>query len=481
MKNIWRCAYIIGIIFSVVTCAGYAHKRITEWLTIETWNSQHEKVENWAKPDLEYLEYFGLEAFETTLPVVYIDTDNQRISKEYPIRASLAVLDEEADGEAHSILEVPDYNAAITIKYRGASSYSGFDKKQFRIKFYENENSSKSKEYSFLGMGSNSEWVLNGPFLDKTLMRNRLAYKVAGEIFEWAPDTRYVEVFLDGEYQGVYLAVEPVTNGVSRLRLSKFGLLSGDTSYIVKRDRIGTEEMPLEVYGKIAAKTNNDLFVEYPGKSSLTETQREWVTNDISKFEEVLYGENFADPVYGYAKYIDIDSFVDYYVFNEVFMNNDAGDLSTYVYKELNGKLQMAVWDYNNCYDNYQWFTQDFKEFFVSKRAWFSRLLQDRAFVDRIIERYEELRKDILSKEYFATLLGNFQKELGTAIERNFAVWGYTFEANLLIGNVEYLGINQSRDLKSYEAAVEQLKKAIDLRFEFLDNNIQELYSFCVN
>ena len=99
----------------------------------------------------------------------------------------------------------------------------------------------------------------------------------------------------------------------------------------------------------LVSKTYNDLFIEYPGKASLTETQREWITKDISKFEEVLYGDNFADPVYGYAKYIDVDSFVDYYVFNEVFMNNDAGDLSTYVYKELNGKLQMAVWDFNNC------------------------------------------------------------------------------------------------------------------------------------
>ena len=48
---------------------------------------------------------------------------------------------------------------------------------------------------------------------------------------------RFVELFVDGEYQGVYLAVEPVTNGESRLRLSKFGLLSGETAYIVSRDR----------------------------------------------------------------------------------------------------------------------------------------------------------------------------------------------------------------------------------------------------
>ncbi|MDY4116893.1 MAG: CotH kinase family protein, partial [Blautia sp.] len=94
---------------------------------------------------------------------------------------------------------------------------------------------------SLAGMGANSEWVLNGPYLDKTLIRNKLVYDLARELNGWAPDTRFVELFVDGEYQGVYLAVEPVTNGESRLRLSEFSLLSGETAYIVSRDRSDTE------------------------------------------------------------------------------------------------------------------------------------------------------------------------------------------------------------------------------------------------
>ena len=116
---------------------------------------------------------------------------------------------------------------------------SEFDKKQYRIKFYKNKKDS-AKKVSLAGMGANSEWVLNGPYLDKTLIRNKLVYDLARELNGWAPDTRFVELFVDGEYQGVYLAVEPVTNGESRLRLSEFGLLSGETAYIVNRDRIDT-------------------------------------------------------------------------------------------------------------------------------------------------------------------------------------------------------------------------------------------------
>lgn len=423
--------------------------------------------------DMEQMEYYGLDLFDTTLPVIYIDTKDQRITKENKVWASMQVMDANADGTPRSVQEIPDYEAPITIKYRGASSYSGFDKKQYRIKFYQEEGSSKAKNVTFLGMGANSEWVLNGPFLDKTLIRNRLAYGIARDIFEWAPDSRYVEVFLDGKYQGVYLAVEPVTNGESRLRLSEFGLLSGETSYVVKRDRIDTEEGALPVYGKTAGKTNNDLFIDYPSSQDLTEDQREWIIKDISGFEQVLYGEDFDNPETGYMNYIDVDNFVDYVVFNEVLMNNDAGNLSTYIYKELSGKLQIAVWDYNNCLDNYQGVKQDFKEFFTANRAWLSRMLQDQHFVEKVVERYQELRQGVLATSAVNEQIDLYQGELGAAIERNYAVWGYTFTSNLLVG--------EGRDITSYDAAITQLKEAYKTRTDYLDEHFVDLYDNCIN
>lgn len=432
-----------------------------------------EPVEEPAGLDLEQLEYYGLDVFETTLPVVFIDTGDRRITKENKIWAAIQVLEARADGTPQSILEVPDYEAAITINYRGASSYSGFDKKQYRIKFYKKEGSGNAKNVSFLGMGANSEWVLNGPFLDQTMIRNRLAYGIARSIFEWAPDNRYVEVFLDGQYQGVYLAVEPVTNGETRLRLSRFGLLSGETSYVVKRDRVDTETGALPVYGKTAGKTNNDLFIDYPSTSDLTENQREWIIEDISSFEKVLYGEDFDDPEKGFMNYIDVDNFVNYIVFNEVFMNNDAGSLSTYIYKELSGKMQIAVWDYNNCLDNYQGYTQDFTEFFTSNRAWLSRMLQDRSFVEKVVERYRELRQGVLATSYINSQIDLYQEELGPAIDRNFAVWGYTFSINLLVGS--------GRENKSYDGAITQLKQAYETRTDYLDEHFADLLDYCVN
>lgn len=469
MKKIIACAAAgLGILAFVLAAAGF-YKKIPQ----ETITEKASKPDEWAKPDPEYLEYYGIEVFDTTLPVLFIDTKGQRITKDVPIEASMAVLENEA-GTKRSILDTPDREYAMTIKHRGASSYSQFDKKQYRIKFYEEEGSRKDMGVSFLGMGKHSEWVLNGPFLDKTLMRNRLVYEVGRTLFEWAPDSRYVEVFLDGKYQGVYLAVEPVTNGESRLRLSKFGLLSGETPYLVKRDRIGTEPDPLLVYGKTEGKTNNDLFVSYPVSFRLTKAQREWITADISAFERALYGEDFADPKTGYSRYIDIDNFVDYFILNEAVMNYDAGNLSTYAYKELGGKLRLTIWDYNNCYDNYQEGSQNYDEIFMRNNAWFSRLLQDRGFVDRVAERYWQLRESVLTEENFYGLLEENEKLLGDAVGRNFAVWGYAFDVHLLSGDDE-------RDLESYDQAVAQLKEAIHKRFEALDQQIPKLYENCIN
>ena len=204
-----------------------------------------EEMKEWDAPDEEILEYYDLGKFSTTLPVIYMNTMGQQILKENAIWGNIALLD--GNGEEQSVFSVPNSIYRATIKYRGASSYSKFDKKQYRIKFYKNKKDS-AKKVSLAGMGANSEWILNGPYLDKTLIRNKLVYDLARELNGWAPDTRFVELFVDGEYQGVYLAVEPVTNGESRLRLSEFGLLSGETAYVVNRDRIDTGNEEITLY-----------------------------------------------------------------------------------------------------------------------------------------------------------------------------------------------------------------------------------------
>ncbi len=420
--------------------------------------------------DEDYLEFYDLGYFDTDLPVIYIDSQGSTINGDTAVMAKFSVLNSADDGSLHNITQKPDFTLDASVKYRGASSIN-FDKRQYRITFYKDPLMRKKLKFDLFGMGAADSWVLHGPFLDKTLARNYLVYNVGAQIMDWAPECRYVELFENGQYKGVYLALEPVSQGVGRLELSEYALLSGNTAYIVGRDREGTDIKPLQNYGKTAGYTSNDLYIEYPGAKNITDIEYDWITDDISIFEMALYGDDFKSANNGYASYIDVDSFVDYYIINEVVMNHDAGDLSTYAYKEIGGKLKMAIWDFNNCYDNYQWFVEEFDMFYVSKMAWFSRLLQDRAFVDKVVERYYELRKDQLSEDNMYAILDSAQEKLGDAIDRNYKVWGYTFRKNLLSGS--------GRDLTSYEKADAQLRYSIIKRFNYLDKHITDLYELC--
>ena len=425
-----------------------------------------EEVKEWAAPDEKSLEYYDLGEFSTTLPVVYMNTKGQQVLKENAIWGNIALLD--GNGEEQSVFSIPNSIYRATIKYRGASSYSKFDKKQYRIKFYKNEKDS-AKEVSLAGMGANSEWVLNGPYLDKTLIRNKLVYDLARELNGWAPDTRFVELFVDGEYQGVYLAVEPVTNGESRLRLAEFGLLSGETAYIVNRDRIDTGSEEIDTWGKTNGYTYNALYIRYPSKNKITEKQKAYIQKDISEFEQALYGKNFSDKRIGYQAYIDMDNWVDYFIINEFAMNYDAGNLSTYLYKELDGKLQLAVWDFNNGFDNYQWFRTETDVLHTVENSWFQRLWQDENFRDRVCERYRQLRETTLADEHIAEKIASYQEELGEAVDRNFKVWGYSFKENLLAGTSKE---GTSRNIRSYEEAMKQLTDTIRERLAYLDKEL---------
>ncbi|MEG1640455.1 MAG: CotH kinase family protein, partial [Ruthenibacterium sp.] len=260
----------------------------------------------------------------------------------------------------------------------------------------------------------------------------------------------------------------------NRLNLQTVSSVTGETAYLVKRDRAESEVHELHNFGTYTALTPQKLSVAYPSAQRLTDENIRYIQNDISHFERILYSDNFKDEKNGYSAYIDVDSFVTYYVLNEFFMNNDAGNLSTYLYKDLGGKICISVWDFNNALDNYAWSVTQPEGFFINSNAWFDALLQDENFTRQVIEKYRLLRKTVLSDDY---LLGEIDKTvefLGDAIDRNFAVWGYTFIESLRILEKD----GTSNDARSYEQAVQQLKNTLVKRGKFMDENIEALYQF---
>ncbi|MGN0711596.1 MAG: CotH kinase family protein [Anaerovoracaceae bacterium] len=438
------------------------------------------------------------DSFETNLPIVKIETgggaipgaptytfdSNGRVDINSYADSPNAVLQcgiEIIDGQQglNRYTDTADISSQANVKYRGNSS-RWFEKKSYSVHFIDKNNMKNPKDIA--GMGAHDEWVLNGPFLDKTLMRNYLCMNVAGEIMEYAPEVRYCELFVDGEYKGLYLIMETISRSESRLNLTKSEMHSRVSSYIIHFDRESDRKRPLNTYGYYSYKMGSAIVeLRYPGLVDYTAGRKKYVENDISRMEKILYSYDLTGGRRDYAKELDIEAFAEYFVINEFFGNLDAGWYSTFFYKDARGKLKPCVWDFNNSCDNYIENTSGVSGFTMQNAPWFEALVKDPRFVKAVINKYHTLRKDVLSEEYLISYIDDTEEWLGAAIDRNYEVWNYVWtpeNQEWFVREMQFL-IPVERNPRSYEEAVEQLKEYIRNRGAWLDKNIENLYQYC--
>ena len=416
------------------------------------------------------------DGFCTHLPLVSIDTGGQKIPganlEKDTIISSISIVDNKNGG--NHLTDKQDLTTKANIRYRGNSSLL-FDKKGYLLNFV-NDDGTENKQ-KVMGMAKHDEWVLHGPFIDKTLMRNYLWYHIAGEIMNDAPDSRFCELFVDGKYQGVYLMVESASRGdTSRMQIKKYDDGKSYTPYIVRLDRYDENDWGtinnFSRYAYIIGNTTTIGYnIVYPGQDKVTDELKRYIETDFSKFEKKLYSFDYDTHLYGYENFIDIDSFVNYYILNEFSQNYDAGRYSTYLYKDVRGKYGIYVWDFNSADNNYE-FETNVDDFRLQVTNWYSMLMRDEDFTQRIIDRYRYLRNHSLNEEYLLNYIDAIIDYLGPAVDRNFEVWGYTFDGL----KAKYTVLQNS--IPSYEAAIEQLKGHIKERGKFLDEYIDTIKQF---
>lgn len=409
--------------------------------------------------------------FNTHLPIISIDTNNQEIPGEErsgaTILTNLKILDDETKN--NYLTDTPKVESLAEIKYRGRSSMY-FDKKGYSIHLVDSEGNKNEQE--IMGMTKHNEWILHGPFLDKTLIRNYLFYNLSGEIMEYAPNCRFCEMFLDGEYQGLYLMVESITVAdEGRVNITKYDQGDIASSYIIRLDTGNTDSSRnIETFGQYVGilSGKEKINIEYPKSSDTTEEIKSYIEKDFSKFEKMLNSFDHCN----YEQYIDTDSFVDYFLINEFTKNYDAGSLSTYLYKDIRGKLKFCVWDFNNACDNFQERSMQNEELDIFENNWYYMLFKNEDFTDAVIKRYYELREKYFNEEYLNKQINDTIEYLGDAIDRNFEVWGYTFDEDWnLLEPAE-------RNLHSYDEAVMQLKNFLSERITYLNQNIEHIKQY---
>ena len=428
----------------------------------------------------------GEEKFCTHLPIIMINTNGEeipgrRVKDENGrnigfttssdgsdrIRAGITVIDNEK--KRNHTDDAPALESDVIIHVRGNSSRS-FDKVGYKIKLIKEDGTSRSAK--MMGMDSHSEWVLHGPYLDKSLIRNYMFYNISGEIMDWAPNVRFCEAFINGEYQGLYVMVESVDAGKdgARLQLDKKGKANTYSGYILELDRGARDpNKDIETFTNYSLRNDMHLEIVYPGKSVLTDELIRKIEKDFSDFEKAIYSYDFDEDKYGYKDLINVDSFVDYFLINEFTCNYDAGWLSTYVYKDLDGKINLCVWDFNSACDNYK-HPQQTDDFQMQDCVWYWMLIKDDDFTDRIVKRYRELRETYFSEEYLSDYIDATVAYLGDAIDRNFEVWGYTFD--------DYMIEPDERNPKTYADTISQIKEFIHVRGKKLDREIENIRQY---
>lgn len=382
----------------------------------------------------------------------------------------LSIFDSE-EGYNHPT-DVPVTDEKVLIRVRGNSSRK-FEKQPYLIKFIDETGAYRNE--AVMDMGEHHEWVLNGPYLDKSLVRNYLWYNISGELMRYAPNVRYCELIVDGDYRGVYLMAENIGKGNdSRLRLEKTEKGQTLLGYVVRVDRMPEEEIKsLKNIYTFAERFNiltTEIAIKFPGKHRLNNEMARTIEDDISAFEKAIYSYDYADPDYGYKKWIDIDDFVDYAIINEFAYNIDATRFSTYLYKEPGDKLRLAVWDFNNCCDNYVEVETGHRNFFTQSGYLFSMLMKNREFNEKVVKRYRSLRKDILSEENLFRYIDETTEFLGEAAIRNDERWAGYIESDVLMP--------RERNVHSREEAISQLKNFIHMRGKWLDENIESIYQY---
>jgi hypothetical protein len=298
---------------------------------------------------------------DSNLPIIIITTNGGTpIPDEPRIRASMKIIYGGAEVRNYMTDENNssklNYNGQIMIEVRGSSSQA-LEKKQYALTTILPDNTNNNVR--LLGMPEENDWILNGLAFDASLIRDYLSYNLSWKLGNYAPRQRYCEVIINGDYRGLYILQEKVKIDDNRVDISKIDIedntlpeLSG--GYLVKADKVAGDDIASWTMPTYLSWSQVDFINESPKLSELSSAQKTYITNT---FLTLASGASSASIASGFPSVIDVPSFVDFMIINELASNVDAYQFSTYFHKERQSKLRAGpLWDLNLTYGNDLWF-----------------------------------------------------------------------------------------------------------------------------
>ena len=340
---------------------------------------------------------------DTGLPVVFIDTDSGRTVYSKTVEIESVIKIQGAGG-------YEDLGpCSCRLSGRGNISWK-WDKKPYRIEFRD--------RVPVLGMPAHGQWVLLANYPDRTMMRNLVAMKVSSlTSLAWTPRCVPVELVLNGRHLGNYLLAEQVAVAPERVDVSAQGgfLLESDFHF-------DNELQWMDAHGFSRRLFGIPFAVKFPSAADIEEDQAEYIKQYVSDAAGAIYSDGFADASEGYARWIDVDSFVDYWLVYEVMGNPELGNPgSVFFHKDAGGKLAAGpCWDFDWCLTR-TWTSIEERVGIVNSGAiWYARLFKDPAFARRVRERFMELLPQLQTVPAYIDECGAL---LAASAELNFALW----------------------------------------------------------
>ena len=458
----------------------HIHKYADEWTSDETkhWHAAicgHEEVSDiadhtlgdWNETDAITLirtcdecnyveEMLNIENIKATnLPIVKINTvDGLSITSKEDWKDAVIDISNVLD-ESWNLEELD-----IEIKGRGNSTWT-MPKKSYSIKL--------SSKKEILGMKKHKRWVLVANYSDKTLLRNYLVSGLGNMYFnsEWNPSFKSVNLILNGEYYGVYILGEQIKIDSKRVDIQAIDEIEKDVN--------GDDEENLDDGGFICEvnarmdelfnfTTTKGIKISLKEPDEVSTDIQEKIKSVVQSAEDVLYSEYWLDSEIGYSKYFDLDSFVDWYIVNELTKNNDACFFSSvYFYYNPSDKLihMGPNWDFDISCGNINYNGCDNPEgYWIKNSGWIKRMFQDTNFENKVKARWNENREDIYS--YINTSIQENADYLSDAAELNFSKWD-------ILGTYVWPNADGYAERTTYQSEVDYLIGWLNKRFEFLD------------
>ena len=325
--------------------------------------------------------------------------------------------------------------------HRRGNSTELLPKRSFLIRLLEDE--------PIADLPAASSWVLLANYYDKTMLRNALAFMMAqSSLLKWTPHSHFVEVWFNSEHRGTYQLCEKVQVHPNRVNID-------DDGWLVEVDARANADEPYFT----------TQYMEYPIRihyphSPVSQEQMAAIANVFTQAEEVLFGPNFTDYTEGWRNYLDEQSWIDWYIINEIAKNTDATFFSScFMHSSGDGRIAIGpVWDYDLAFGNTTFNDTDSPEgWYVRNSNWYFRLFEDPAFVEAVKKRFAYFYNH--REDYFQFIRSNALL-LRSHAQVNEHIW-HTMDRQLW---------NEPL-LTTYDDNIDYLLSWLTARLEWMNNN----------